>query len=273
MKRKPSVAGGFYPGERDELRAMIKEMTVPGARKRKALAVVAPHAGYIYSGRVAGAVFSSVEVPATCLLLGPAHGEIGPLFAIQSDGSWQTPLGESSIDKDLAARVLENCELVEDDPRAHLREHSIEVELPFLQYFRADVAIVPVSVSYLAGYEDLVSLGRGAAAAIRALGREVLIVASTDMSHYVSRKTAEKLDMEAVRRIVALDAKGLFETVRDKGITMCGFQPTTAALVAARELGAVRAELVKYATSGDRTGDFSQVVGYAGLTVFAGRVD
>jgi AmmeMemoRadiSam system protein B len=267
MTRKPYVAGQFYPGSRDRLRETIAAMTDPDAVREKALAVVSPHAGYIYSGSVAGAVFSSIALPPTVVVLGPAHREIGPLFAIQAQGSWRTPLGESLIDAGLASRILAGCPLVEVDERAHLAEHSLEVQLPFIQYFRADAAIVPLCVSAEAGYAELETFGRALAAAVRAHPTESLIVASTDMSHYVSQKTAERQDRRAIDRVLALDPAGLFTTVVSERISMCGFQPTAAALVAALALGAARAELVRYATSGDASGDYAQVVGYAGIRI------
>lgn len=268
MKRKPYVAGSFYPGQKDKLLETIERMTDPKAVKKKALAVVAPHAGYEYSGPVAGAVFSSVEVPRTVIILGPGHRDIGSLFAIQKVGSWLTPLGETPIQGDLAALILDLCPLVTEDERSHLWEHSLEVELPFIQYFEKQAGLVPICVSYEAEYADLESFGRSLAASVRKFGRDALIVASTDMSHYVSQKTAETKDFLAIRKILDLDARGLFDTVRDQGISMCGYQPTTAAIVAARELGASGAELVQYQTSGERTGDFAQVVGYAGIRIF-----
>jgi AmmeMemoRadiSam system protein B len=242
-------------------------MTDAGATKKKALAVVAPHAGYEYSGPVAGAVFSSVEIPRTVVILGPGHRDISSLFAVQKEGSWMTPLGDTPIREDLATRILDLCPLAADDARSHLWEHSLEVELPFIQYFEKQAAIVPVCVSYEAQFDDLASFGRSLAGAIRESREPVLVVASTDMSHYVSQKTAEKKDFLAIRKILDLDAAGLFETVQEQAISMCGYKPTTAALVAARELGAAGAELIQYQTSGDRTGDFSQVVGYAGIRI------
>lgn len=270
MKRMPYVAGSFYPGQRDRLRETIERMTDSSVAKKRALAIVAPHAGYEYSGPVAGAVFSSVEIPLTVVILGPGHREVESLLAIQKEGSWLTPLGESPIQSDLAALILSLCPLAREDERSHRWEHSLEVELPFIQYFEKRAAIVPVCVSYETEYGDLESFGRSLAAAVRAYGGNVLIVASTDMSHYVSQKTAEIKDSLAIRRILELDARGLFDTVRDQGISMCGYQPTTSALVAAVELGAGTADLVRYETSGERTGDFSQVVGYAGIRILPG---
>ena len=269
MKRKAFVAGQFYPGDEERLRRTIEEVSgPPGVRRKKAIAVVSPHAGYVYSGPVAGAVFSSTVVPGTVVILGPGHREIGALFAIQGRGSWLTPLGESLIEEDLASRIRKRCALVEEDEKAHLGEHSLEVQLPFIQYYRKDAAIVPICVSHEAGYGELETLGRALAEAIRDSGRETLIVASTDMSHYVSQKMAEKKDRLAIHKILDLDPAGLYETVTKERISMCGYQPTAAALVAAIGLGASGAELVRYQTSGETTGDYAQVVGYAGIRVF-----
>jgi AmmeMemoRadiSam system protein B len=268
MKRKPFVAGQFYPGDREGLRKAIEGLIVPGAARKKAIAVIAPHAGYIYSGHVAGAVYSSTAMPPVYIILGPAHREIGSVFAIQAEGSWATPLGDSPIDHDLAVRIKAGCGLVEENDEAHLREHSLEVQLPFIQYFRKDAAIVPICVSHEAGYPELESLGWALAEAVRAHDRETLLVASTDMSHYVSQPTAERKDKLAIDKVLALDPAGLFKTVMAERITMCGFQPTAAALVAAQSLGASGAELVRYQTSGDASGDYDQVVGYAGIRIF-----
>jgi AmmeMemoRadiSam system protein B len=268
MKRRPFVAGQFYPGDEERLRRTIEEMSGPQGSPKKSIAVVSPHAGYVYSGPVAGAVFASAIVPGTVIIIGPGHREIGPVFAIQGRGSWLTPLGESPIDTQLASRIMKRCALVEEDEQAHLGEHSLEVQLPFIQYHRKDAAIVPICVSHDAGYGQLEALGQALAEAIRDSGRETLIVASTDMSHYVGQKTAEKKDMLAIRRVLDLDPAGLFETVTKERISMCGYQPTAAALVAAIGLGASGAELVRYQTSGETTGDYAQVVGYAGIRVF-----
>ncbi len=270
MKRKAFVAGQFYPGTRERLREAIETLAGPSPgrpKPRPALAVVSPHAGYVYSGGVAAAVFASTVLPPVAVILGPAHKEIDSLFAIQAEGSWSTPLGDSPIERDLARRILAGSPLIEENEQAHLWEHSLEVQLPFIQHFRADAAIVPICISHEAGYAELETLGRTLAEALRAHDRAGLIVASTDMSHYVSQKTAEKKDGMAIDRVLALDPAGLFKTVVDERISMCGFQPTTAALVAALALGAKTAELVRYATSGDASGDYAQVVGYAGIRI------
>jgi AmmeMemoRadiSam system protein B len=265
MKRRPFVAGQFYPGGAPELRGMIRGMIDPRARKEKAIAIVSPHAGYIYSGAVAGAVFSSVELPRISVILGPAHREIVPVFAIQRSGTWSTPLGEVPVETDLADAIMSNAPLVKEDAGAHLREHSLEVQVPFLQVLKEDIAIVPICVSYEASYEDLAGLGRALATAVQGFGSDVLIVASTDLSHYISREAAEKKDNKAIDRILALDPEGLYRTVVRENISMCGFRPVIAALIAAKDLGAAKAELIRYQTSGDVTGDYREVVGYAGI--------
>ena len=267
MVRRPAVAGYFYPKKADELRSMIKGLVDLRAKKEKARAVVSPHAGIIYSGPVAGAVYSSVILPERFVILGPSHRGQRSVFGIMNKGSWQTPLGEVPLDSELAESMLRLSPLIKVEERAHAEEHSLEVQLPFLQFLRPEFSIVPVCVSPAADYPALEELGRALAGAIRESGQDVLVVASTDMSHYVSQETAKKKDALAIERIVALDARGLYEVVHEKDISMCGFQPTTAAVLAAKELGAVRADLVRYMTSGEASGDFDQVVGYAGLRI------
>ena len=267
MKRKPAVAGSFYPGQGAALRRMIAQMIDPDTPKVKAKAVVSPHAGYMYSGPVAGALFGSVQIPKDCVILGPTHRGIRPMFALMSEGSWETPLGDMLISAGLAAAIKQHSALIEEDAAAHSGEHSLEVQLPFLQYLRPDVNFVPICISHLAGWAELEELGLAVAAGIKDFCPEALIVASTDMSHYISQESAKKKDFLAIGRVLDLDPQGLFETVRGQDISMCGFQPTVAALVAAKELGASQGELVKYQTSGDVTGDLSAVVGYAGIRI------
>jgi len=189
------------------------------------------------------------------------------MFGIMKRGYWQTPLGEVPLDSELAESLLRHSSLVRVEESAHEEEHSIEVQLPFIQFLGQGFSIVPVCVSPAADYAALEQLGEGLAAAIRESGRDVLVVASTDMSHYVSQETAREKDFLAIERILALDALGLYEVVQEKGISMCGFQPTTAAILAAKELGAGRADLIRYMTSGETSGDFDRVVGYAGVRI------
>ena len=267
MVRKPAVAGYFYPGRAGELRALVEGLLDPQAKKAKALAVVSPHAGFVYSGRVAGAVYSSVEIPGRVVILGPSHQGIRSEFAIMSQGSWRTPLGEVPVDAELAEAIRARSPLIREDPGGHAAEHSLEVQLPFLQCLKEAFSMVPVCVSSSAGYDDLESLASAVAGAIMESGREALLVSSTDMSHYVSQEAARGLDGLAIDRMLALDPRGLFDVVGEKNISMCGYQPTTAVLLAAKALGARKAELVLYRTSGDASGDYDRVVGYAGLRI------
>ena len=267
MKRMPFVAGSFYSANSDNLKKMIAGTVNREEEKKTAVCVIAPHAGYEFSGRVAGAVYSSVNIPNRCILLGPSHRAIKSKFAIMRKGSWVTPIGEIKIDSDLADILLRNSPLVKEDNDAHIQEHSIEVQLPFLKFIRPDISIVPLSHTYFAAYEDLVELGKAVASTIKESGKKILLAASTDMSHQVSQETAKQKDFLAINKILALDARGLYEIVKSEQISMCGFQATTTALIAAVELGATKAELIKYQTSGVVTGDYSSVVGYAGIRI------
>jgi len=265
MKRAAAVAGAFYPGNAAELRRTIGLMVDRNREKIKARAVICPHAGYVYSGAVAGAVYSSVELPDTFVILAPAHRPQRPAFAIMTEGVWETPLGIVPVAGPLAAAIQAKCPAIVADPASHALEHSLEVQIPFLQYFRENLSIVPINVSARATFAQLREAGEAIAGAVRESGGDVLLVASTDMSHYLSAARAKKLDGLAVERILALDPEGLVETVFKNDISMCGVLPTAAVMVAAVSLGATRAELVAYTNSGEVTGDEREVVAYAGL--------
>jgi AmmeMemoRadiSam system protein B len=267
LKRKPAVAGYFYPQQEESLRSVLGRMVDPAGEKTKAISVIAPHAGFEYSGPVAGAVFSSVELPDVFVILGPNHRHVRSRFAIMTEGTWQTPLGEASINSELANAIKTNTELVNDDHDAHKHEHSLEVQLPFIQYLKEDFSIVPISVAYQTSYEELEDLGHAISKAIQSWGKDVLIVASTDMSHYVSQEEAEAKDFLAIEEIKRLDALGLYNVVSHEKISMCGYQPTTSTIIASLDLGATQAELVKYQTSGEVTKSYHEVVGYAGIRI------
>lgn len=268
MRRRAVVAGTFYPGRRAELQKTLQALIDPKAAKVKAVAVVSPHAGYVYSGQVAGAVFSSVEVPESVIVLGAPHAGFRPRFSVIDEGLWESPLGDVPINRELAGLVIRSSKLAEAADTPHEDEHSIEVQVPFLQFLQKNLSLVPVHVNARSSFEDLQDLAHGLASAVKEYSKDVLIVASTDMSHYIDQESAKKLDFLAIDRILALDGRGLFDTVRKNKISMCGYQPATAAVLAARDLGATKAELVKYQTSGDVTGDRAQVVGYAGLRIY-----
>jgi hypothetical protein len=227
-----------------------------------------PHAGYMYSGRVAAETVSRIEIKEKIILLGPNHNAIGADFSIMSAGAWQTPLGNVKIDGQLAQALLQQCPHLKDDASAHAHEHSLEVELPFIQYMKSDFAIVPIAV-LSADIKIMKQVGRDIADAIKKSGTEdkVLIVASSDMTHYESQEQAEKKDQEAIKAILDLDEDRLMERIERFNITMCGAAPMVIALVAAKHLGAKKAELVKYETSAEVTGDKTSVVGYAGIVI------
>jgi MEMO1 family protein len=259
------VAGRFYPANPERLRADIQSY-LSSSQKTPAIACMVPHAGYMYSGQVAGAVFSRLEIPATCIVLGPNHTGRGHPLAIMKEGAWRTPLGELLIDSDVADDITQEFPALSEDSAAHRSEHSIEVEVPFLQVCRSDVKFVPIAI----GTGQLVlleQLGEAIANVMKNSRESVLIVASSDMNHYEDDATTRVKDRKAIEKILALDAPGLYQTVMNESISMCGFGPVVAMLTAARRLGAQKAELAQYATSADVSGDHKVTVGYAGIII------
>jgi AmmeMemoRadiSam system protein B len=267
LKRKPCVSGYFYPHNSDALREMIEEMVDRDQNKEKAIGVISPHAGYIYSGKVAGSVFSSISLPENYLILGPNHQEVSTGISIMRHGVWEMPLGDVGINTPLADLIMKHSDTVRENAKNHSQEHSLEVQVPFIQFLKGHITIVPISIAYFIPYEELEELGRAIAKAIRDYGQDVLIIASTDMSHYVSEEVAKEKDFQAIEKILDLDAKGLYDVVKKENISMCGVLPTTAAIVASKKLKAKKADLIKYQTSGDVSGDFFKVVGYAGIRI------
>ena len=266
MARQPAVAGLFYNDDADILRSDVERLTPRAAQPDNVLGIIAPHAGYIYSGAVAGALYGRIRIPAAVIILGPNHHGIGAKVALSPDNEWLTPLGAVPVNIRLARLIAGFVPEVRTDAAAHVREHSLEVQIPFLQVIRPDVTIVPLSLGF-GDFERCRTLGEGLAMTIRQYGEEVLIVASSDMTHYESAESARVKDDLALREILALNPEGLVQVCRSKGITMCGVIPAAVMLVAALELGATGCRLVQYATSGDVTGDNRQVVAYAGVTV------
>lgn len=270
MLRSPAVANMFYPGDKDRLKEQLSTYIRAVPEPKRVLAAVSPHAGYIYSGGVAGAVFSQIRIPDAVVILGPNHRGMGASVALSASGTWDMPLGSVSINEAMAESILKvstSGVKIKDDPEAHAMEHSIEVQVPFLQFLRPEVSIVPIALSHLT-YDACQEIGQALVQGIQDYGKEVLLVASTDMTHYESQKSAKEKDKLAIDRILDLDPAGLYETVSRHGISMCGVIPTTIVLEACKALGAGKAELVRYATSGDVTGDNAQVVGYAGFIVY-----
>jgi AmmeMemoRadiSam system protein B len=270
LLRHPAVAGRFYPDDPEELRAEVQAYLAPTGSKDsapiRAVGCIAPHAGYMYSGHVAGAVFARIEIPQLCIVMCPNHTGMGRALSIMSEGIWETPLGEVAIHDGFASALKRRFPALEEDAAAHRAEHAVEVELPFLQSLQPELRLVPIALG-TGRLEVLEQLGLALADVIAEHKEPVLIVASSDMNHYESDAATRIKDHKAVERILTLDPRGLHEVVTQQDISMCGYGPTVAMLTAARQLGAKSAELVKYATSGDISGDRDRVVGYAGIVV------
>jgi AmmeMemoRadiSam system protein B len=264
--REPAVAGRFYPADPNVLRRDIRSFLTPGPSPQAAIACVVPHAGYLYSGAVAGGVFSSITIPPECIVLCPNHTGRGHPLAIMTDGEWQTPLGNVPLSSALGQQIKSAFPALVEDSAAHLSEHAIEVELPFLQILKPEIQFVPIAVG-TGQLMILQELGKALAAVIRDASPRPLLVASSDMNHYEDDATTRVKDRKAIDKMLALEPRGLYETVMNASISMCGFGPAVAVLTAAVELGAHKAELVQYATSGDVTGDRNMVVGYAGVVI------
>jgi AmmeMemoRadiSam system protein B len=270
--RTPAVAGRFYPGRADELLRDVRRYTSPVDNATvAAIGCVAPHAGYIYSGSVAGAVYSRLEIPERCVILCPNHTGQGRPLAIMANTAWQTPLGEVPADAEMADWLMRRFPALQEDSAAHRGEHAIEVQLPLLQTLQPNLSIVPIAIG-TRDFDVLRGLGEALAEVIAGMQEEdrdekVLIVASSDMNHYESDAITRVKDHKAIERILAMDARGLWEVVINDNISMCGFGPTTVMLTAAKLLGATAATLVRYATSGEVSGDYESVVGYAGIVV------
>lgn len=266
MLRAAAVAGRFYPGQPAELAKEIDGYNRVDVGPETVIACVVPHAGIMYSGHVAGAVFGRLSLPPTAIIFGPNHAGRGSPCALQLEGEWETPLGRAPVDAELAGALQAAFPALQDDPVAHRWEHSIEVQVPFLQRLRPDIQIVPLALS-VGRYETVEELGRVVARVITERSPRPLLVASTDLNHYEAESVGRTKDRMAIDAILKLDPGELYETIRRERISMCGYEPTISALTAARALGAREAELIRYATSGDITGDRSSVVGYAGIVV------
>jgi hypothetical protein len=222
MTRRPAVAGMFYDGTAAGLRRQVEACLPAGpapAPRRAAVAAVCPHAGLLYSGRTAGAVYARLAPPETVVMLGPNHHALGAPVALTGHDAWDTPLGPVAIDQDLAGAIRAASPMVEVDDRAHAREHAIEVQLPFVRLLMPEARLVPIAVGGIRP-EEADEVGRAVAGGVRATGRRALLVASTDFSHYVPRAVAEERDRHALAAIRALDAEGLLAAVRRQRITM-----------------------------------------------------
>lgn len=268
--REPVVAGQFYPADSREVDVQLDRFIQP-AVSRRATAVVVPHAGWMYSGTTAGIAYSNVVVPDRVILVGPNHHGAGSPYAVFDAGAWRTPTGDVPVAGALAAELLDRCELLTTDARAHRGEHSLEVQVPMLRRANPNVQIVPVVIGGAwpdaGGRGELRMIGESIAEVVREYGKPVLLVASTDLNHYEDQETSRVKDKLVLDAVVRLDPDGLMQRVKDVEVSMCGVAATYIVLVAARKLGAKRAELLDYRTSGDVSGDFQRVVGYGAVVI------
>ncbi len=267
MIREPAAAGFFYSDSPVYLKEDLEKLIEFSPEKVEPKAIVAPHAGYQYSGKVAGKVYGKILPPDLAIVLGPNHTGVGEEIALFPGSAYKTPLGEFPTDKYFLSRLPELMPEVSLDFYAHLHEHSIEVQIPFLQYINPQIAGICICLKFIS-FEKIYKLGEALSILVKERpDKRVLIVASSDFSHYVPDEIARRRDKMAIERILNLDEEGLVSVVIQEHISMCGVIPVAVAIVASKLLGATKGELIAYQTSGDVTGDYSSVVGYAGIII------
>ncbi|HWZ99940.1 MAG TPA: AmmeMemoRadiSam system protein B [Candidatus Dormibacteraeota bacterium] len=269
MLRLPAVAGQFYPANTQELIKLVRQCAQQDLHKNKARAkaCLVPHAGYVYSGRVAGAVIGQIEIPKKILVLGVRHFPRGENAAILSEGAWKTPLGDAQIDSQLAEKLKEKCVLFKEDAVAHAQEHSLEVQLPFLQVLRPDFTFVPIALGTIR-FEELQAIGEAIGHTLSESQEDILLLTTSDLNHYEDETTTRQKDAKAIAQLEAMDPRGLYDVCRAEAISMCGLGPAVAMLIALQSLQATRAETVQHATSAAVSGDHRRVVGYAGMIFY-----
>lgn len=266
MLRLPAVSGRFYPSDPSELASHVRNFVSHQSKdaRRVVSACLVPHAGYMYSGHVAGAVYGGIMLPKKIIVLGVRHSPVGQPIAILSEGEWRTPLGDATIDSQLGRELRRACPLLSEDARAHAGEHSLEVQLPFLQVLAPGFAFVPIALG-IVHFESLVEIGRAVGNVLRSAKEATLLLTTSDLNHYEDDVTTRKKDGMAIEQLVAMNAQGLFDVCKREDISMCGLGPAVAMLTALQLLGAKKAEVVKYATSADVSGDKDAAVGYVGM--------
>ncbi len=261
MTRYPSVAGMFYPGDGEALRTEVGKLIKDAENKIRVIGLISPHAGYVYSGGCAGSGFGKVNIPDRIIILGVNHRGSGHVMAVDGHDKWNTPLGDIKIDDELRDDLIQSSEVFDVDSSPSEEEHSLEVQVPFIQILNPSAKILPITI----GTHDREMMKAGGlelGRIIKEKDDDILIIASTDMSHYISAENAKVLDYLAIEKIKELDPDGLFDTVHSKRISMCGVSPTYIMMTAAKELGGTKGEVIEYTNSGYTSGDFDQVVGY-----------
>ena len=267
MVRKSTVNANFYRGTKAILTEELGKYVPSVETKKKVIGLISPHAGYIFSGGCAGKGFAAVEVPGVVIILGVNHYGFGHPFAVDGHDSWKTPLGEAEVHKELREKLVKDSEIFGVDSNASIKEHSLEVQVPFIQYINPEAKILPITVA-AGDVQRLMTAGKEIAALIKDNPGDILIVASTDMSHYISADRAREKDKKAIDKILELDPEGLYNTVLMERISMCGAAPTTIMLSAALDLGAKKAEVIDYTNSGKVMGDYNRVVAYLSMIVY-----
>jgi MEMO1 family protein len=268
--RPPAVAGTFYEGSPERLRRQVEACFAANppapAQRERLIGAVVPHAGLMYSGHVAAAIYALADLPKRLIILCPNHTGAGHFAAINREGAWRTPLGDVAIETSLADALMSRTELLATDTRAHAREHSLEVQLPFLQQTLGDFTFVPICLG-AHRYDYAEEIGRAIAEVVKEEQEPIAILASSDLNHYEDQRETLRKDRLAIDQVLARNPRELWRVVAEYDVSMCGFIPTTAMLVAANALGAADAKLIRHATSGDVNGDYSHVVGYASIAV------
>lgn len=282
MIRRPAVAGYFYESNPDSLKERIEWSFLheigPGklppalGSERRIRGLIVPHAGYVFSGPVAAHAFYHLAqdgIPSTIILFCPNHTGYGSALSTMTRGSWETPLGQIPLDQEFAEELVNESQLIDDDPLAHQQEHSCEVQLPFLQYIAPNepFQIVPITMG-LQDLETASEVGGDVARTAQKLDRDVLLVASTDLTHYQPADVAREGDSQVLAAIQEMDEQLLIKRIQEFQVTMCGYGPVISTLHGSRLLGAQEVRILKYATSGDTGGDQSSVVGYASAIIF-----
>lgn len=262
--REPVVAGQFYPGTKINLEKTLSSLIDRKKKQEKVIGAISPHAGYVYSGAVAGGVFSRLMSKELFIIIGPNHTGMGETFSVSTQGLWKTPLGSVEVDREFADYLISKSNFFKADEAAHTYEHSIEVQLPFLQYIMSGFEILPLCIANT-DINDLKKSAEELTKAIKELKRDVTIIASSDMTHYEPQKTAKTKDMQAISAILKMDEDELLDKVTNMNISMCGVAPVAITLNTAKAIGAKEAVLVDYQTSGNATGDYFSVVGYGGI--------
>ncbi len=273
--RRPAVAGAFYPADPRELKELIRASYLhrlgPGSEpppeylSSGVVPCLSPHAGYAYSGPVAAHTYlhvSSLRKPELVVIVGPNHYGVGSGVATFKEGRWETPLGQVSVDEEAARKIVESTGIVDYDPSAHRMEHSIEVQLPFLQLIYGEFSLLPISLAFQ-DIETARTLGEGIATLLE--GRDAVLIASSDLTHYEAAEQARSKDSQLLKKVQEMDLEGFYGTLERLNVTACGYGAIASVIQACKKLGFKKGELLKYSNSGETTRDMNEVVGYASL--------